>query len=157
MGGGASTKLAATCLFSVLGCFVSATVIYTIVTDGLPFRLQLLTPSVHTLTSLFNLVIIKILIHWFIFAGGWLQLWLIFTSMSLQLLYESKTNYQSWSSLVCSFDPQIVFILFRLGWCTRKTVLFSTWYGSFSWFAWAGTQLISSYCSVFFLLLFNNC
>ncbi|KAL9665527.1 hypothetical protein QQ045_020947 [Rhodiola kirilowii] len=39
-----STKLAATSLFSVLGCFVSATVIYTVVTDGLPFRKQLLTP-----------------------------------------------------------------------------------------------------------------
>ncbi|XP_019154492.1 PREDICTED: uncharacterized protein LOC109151045 isoform X2 [Ipomoea nil] len=31
-------------LFSVLGCVITATVIYTIITDGLPFRIQLLTP-----------------------------------------------------------------------------------------------------------------
>uniref|UniRef100_A0A7N0SYK9 Uncharacterized protein n=1 Tax=Kalanchoe fedtschenkoi TaxID=63787 RepID=A0A7N0SYK9_KALFE len=40
----ASTKLAVTCLFILLACFVSATVVYTTVTDGLPFRKQLLTP-----------------------------------------------------------------------------------------------------------------
>lgn len=33
-----------TTLFVVLGCGISATVIYTIATDGLPFREQLLTP-----------------------------------------------------------------------------------------------------------------
>ncbi|XP_070056134.1 uncharacterized protein LOC107787248 isoform X3 [Nicotiana tabacum] len=31
-------------LFAVLGCLASAVVIYTVVTDGLPFRLELLTP-----------------------------------------------------------------------------------------------------------------
>ncbi|CAI9116447.1 OLC1v1017589C1 [Oldenlandia corymbosa var. corymbosa] len=31
-------------LFFVLGCFITASVIYTIITDGLPFRKELLTP-----------------------------------------------------------------------------------------------------------------
>lgn len=33
-------------LFFVLGCLITASVIYTVVTDGLPFRKELLTPYV---------------------------------------------------------------------------------------------------------------
>ncbi|XP_016489028.1 uncharacterized protein LOC107808973 isoform X1 [Nicotiana tabacum] len=41
---GVSLAIALKSLFAVLGCLASAVVIYTVVTDGLPFRLQLLTP-----------------------------------------------------------------------------------------------------------------
>ncbi|RVW94849.1 hypothetical protein CK203_034536 [Vitis vinifera] len=38
-------------LFSVLGCVMLATLLYTISTDGLPFRRDLLTPYVHSFIS----------------------------------------------------------------------------------------------------------
>ncbi|XP_019258667.1 PREDICTED: uncharacterized protein LOC109236882 isoform X2 [Nicotiana attenuata] len=41
---GVSLAIALKSLFAVLGCLASAVVIYTVVTDGLPFRLELLTP-----------------------------------------------------------------------------------------------------------------
>lgn len=47
--------------FMVLGCVIAAAVIYTVATDGLPFRKELLTPYVFvvfsTLVSVVKLVI----------------------------------------------------------------------------------------------------
>lgn len=43
-------------LFFVLGCLITASVIYTVVTDGLPFRKELLTPYVWLMHLLLNLV-----------------------------------------------------------------------------------------------------
>ncbi|XP_016569415.2 uncharacterized protein LOC107867612 isoform X5 [Capsicum annuum] len=40
----ASLAIALKTLFAVLGCLVTATVVYTVATDGLPFRKELLTP-----------------------------------------------------------------------------------------------------------------
>ncbi|XP_015074361.1 uncharacterized protein LOC107018404 isoform X3 [Solanum pennellii] len=40
----ATLAIALKSLFSVLGCLITATVIYTVATDGLPFRIELLTP-----------------------------------------------------------------------------------------------------------------
>ncbi|KAF7812741.1 putative transmembrane protein [Senna tora] len=37
-------------LFSVLGVFMLLTLVYTLITDGSPFRMDLLTPSLHHLT-----------------------------------------------------------------------------------------------------------
>lgn len=50
-------------LFSVLGCLMLATLLYSISTDGLPFRRDLLTPYVHSF--------IPSLCVWFLLQGMW--------------------------------------------------------------------------------------
>ncbi|XP_060198711.1 uncharacterized protein LOC132627400 isoform X1 [Lycium barbarum] len=56
----ASLAIALKTLFAVLGCLVSASVIYTIATDGLPFRIELLTPWMAALLIDFYIHILAI-------------------------------------------------------------------------------------------------
>ncbi|KAM3361286.1 putative protein isoform X1 [Capsicum galapagoense] len=58
-----SLAIALKTLFAVLGCLVTATVVYTVATDGLPFRKELLTPWMAA-------TLIDFYIHVFI-IGSW--------------------------------------------------------------------------------------
>ncbi|KZV43079.1 hypothetical protein F511_04471 [Dorcoceras hygrometricum] len=67
-------------LFMVLGCGITATVIYTIATDGLPFRKQLLTPwMAATLVDFYiNIIVIG---AWIIYKeSNWIRaiIWMVF-------------------------------------------------------------------------------
>ncbi|XP_073127956.1 uncharacterized protein [Henckelia pumila] len=67
-------------LFVVLGCGITATVVYTIATDGLPFRKQLLTPwMAATLVDFYiNILVIG---AWIIYKeSNWIRaiIWIVF-------------------------------------------------------------------------------
>ncbi|XP_031117488.1 uncharacterized protein LOC116021031 isoform X2 [Ipomoea triloba] len=105
MGMGMGVGIALKSLFSVLGCVMIATLIYTIIADGHPFRIQLLTPwlTATLIDFYFNIVAIG---AWVIYKeSNWISavLWVVL----LICLGRNKPERQN---KLCVAVAKVVFI-----------------------------------------------